>query len=88
VLELHANMDLYRIIGELKRERDRIHRIIQSLEGVKSSGRPASKSGGRRRGRKSMDAAARAEVSARMKRYWEERRAQKEAAVELPTAAD
>ena len=81
-------MDLYRIIRELKQERDRIHRIIQSLEGVKPSGKPVLNRGGTRRGRKSMDAAARAEVSARMKRYWEERRARKQAAIEQPTAAD
>jgi hypothetical protein len=77
-------MDLYRIIGELKQERDRIHRIIQSLEGAGASGKSVARKGGRRRGRKSMDAAARAEVSARMKRYWAERRAQKQAGVELP----
>jgi hypothetical protein len=81
-------MDLYRIIGELKQERDRIHRIIQSLEGAGASGKTVARKGGRRRGRKSMDAAARAEVSARMKRYWAERRVQKQAGVELPTAAD
>ena len=72
-------MDLYRIIRDLVNERDRIQRIIESLEEGKSSGsraRPA----GKRRGRKSMDRAARAEVSERMKRYWKQRRAEQEQA--------
>jgi hypothetical protein len=73
-------MDLYRIIRELMHERDRLQRIIESLEQVspfgKLTGRPETK----RRGRKSMDHAARAEVSERMKRYWKQRRAEKEGA--------
>ena len=71
-------MDLYRIIRELVHERDRIQRIIESLEAVKTPGKAARKPGGKRRGRKSMDNAARAEVSERMKRYWKQRRIEKE----------
>jgi hypothetical protein len=72
-------MDLYRIIRELVQERDRLQRIIESLEQVKPFGKPPVRPEGKRRGRKSMDSAARAEVSERMKRYWKQRRGEKEA---------
>jgi hypothetical protein len=68
-------MDLYRIIRELVEERDRLQRIINSLEGMNSAVHPQAPSTGKRRGRKSMDSAAREEVSERMKRYWARRRA-------------
>jgi hypothetical protein len=68
-------MDLYRIIRELVEERDRLQRIINSLEGMNSAGHSQTPSKGKRRGRKSMDTAAREEVSERMKRYWARRRA-------------
>ncbi len=68
-------MDLYRIIRELVEERDRLQRIINSLEGMNSAAHPQAPSTGKRRGRKSMDSAAREEVSERMKRYWARRRA-------------
>jgi hypothetical protein len=68
-------MDLYRIIRELVQERDRLQRIIESLEGMNSAPRSQAPSTGKRRGRKSMDPAARQEVSERMKRYWARRRA-------------
>ena len=66
-------MDLYRIINELIAERDRLARIIQSLEAMEAAGPPA-KHPPRKRGRKFMDSAARREVSERMKRYWAEKR--------------
>ena len=65
--------DLYRIIRELVDERDKLDRIITSLEQMILSGEtsaPVLK----RRGRKSMDSAARKQVSERMKRYWAKRR--------------
>ena len=65
-------MDIYRIIGDLVEERNRLERIIQSLEsalGNDQAIRPKS-----RRGRKSMDGPARREVSERMKKYWARRR--------------
>jgi hypothetical protein len=70
-------MDLYRIIRELVLERDRLQKIIESLEEMKPD-RPSGIriEGVKRRGRKSMDRAAREQVSERMKRYWAERRAQ------------
>ncbi len=82
-------MDLYRIIRELMLERERLQKIIDSLEEVKHDGRGEIRAGGvKRRGRKSMDRAARAEVSERMKRYWAERKAQRSGASDSkgPTA--
>lgn len=71
-------MDLYRIIRELVQERDRLQKIIDSLEEMKHNRPPGIRiEGVKRRGRKSMDPAAREQVSARMKRYWAERRAQR-----------
>jgi hypothetical protein len=68
-------MDLYRIIFELVQERNRVQRIIESLENMSSGAEAPARSRGKRRGRKSMDEKAREEVSARMKRYWASRRA-------------
>jgi hypothetical protein len=68
-------MDVYRIIRELVQERDRLQRIIESLEEMRPNGRAQVRSEGKRRGRKSMDHAAREEVSERMKRYWAQRKA-------------
>jgi hypothetical protein len=70
-------MDLYRIISELVQERNRLQQIIQSLEGMTPSGKDPVRPAGKRRGRKSMDGSARAEVSARMKLYWAKRRKEK-----------
>jgi hypothetical protein len=67
-------MDLYRIIFELVQERNRIQRIIESLETASRGKQPSVPR--KRRGRKTMDRAARAEVSERMKRYWAKRRAE------------
>jgi hypothetical protein len=69
-------MDLYRIIRELVLERDRLQRIIDSLEEMKPNAKPA-RAEGKRRGRKFMDPAAREEVSERMKRYWAQRKAER-----------
>jgi hypothetical protein len=70
-------MDLYQIIDELVRERNRVQNIIESLEGMNSAGSVSVRGTGKRRGRKSMDHAAREEVSARMKRYWAKRNAER-----------
>ena len=71
-------MDLYRIIRDLVQERDRLQRIIESLEATDHADKALARPKGKRRGRKSMDPTARVEVSERMKRYWEQRRAQAE----------
>ena len=74
------NMDLYRIIRELVLERDRLQRIIDSLEEMKhDSPLPEQRERVKRRGRKSMDRAAREEVSRRMKKYWAQRKAERAA---------
>ena len=65
-------MDLYKLIGELVAERDRIARIIESLE--EASGAIHTAAAKKRRGRKSMDAQARRDVSERMRIYWAKRR--------------
>jgi hypothetical protein len=65
-------MDLDSIIHELLKERDRLDRIIRALEGHGFS--HAAEGSKSRRGRKSMDAMAREQVSARMKQYWAKKR--------------
>jgi hypothetical protein len=69
-------MDLYKAIQDLYAEKEKLERVIASLEGLqRSSGvlsslpKPA-----KRRGRKSMSVEERQEVSERMKKYWESRR--------------
>jgi hypothetical protein len=69
-------MELYRIIRELMQERNRLQRIIDSLEQMNPASMTQVRPQGKRRGRKSMDRAARDEVSERMKRYWAQRRAE------------
>lgn len=81
-------MDLYKIIRELVQERDRLERLIQSLEEVSSTSRIVARPPGKRRGRKSMDSGARAEVSQRMKKYWAQRRAQAAKAAREDAARD
>jgi hypothetical protein len=68
-------MDLYRIIDELVEERNRLQRIIESLEAVDSVAAAPPQPRQTGRGRRSMDHAARKEVSERMKVYWAKRRA-------------
>jgi hypothetical protein len=75
-------MDLDWIIGELHEERKRLDRLIQAIEddpGARRQGRraPAAPAKKNRRGRKSMDGAARKEVSERMKQYWARKREEK-----------
>jgi hypothetical protein len=70
-------MDIIKALRELHAERKRLNILIASLEAQVASGRKrdvAKRPG--RRGRKSMSAAERREVSKRMTLYWEARRAQ------------
>lgn len=71
-------MDIHQIIRELNDERRHLERIIESLEMVVRTGGGSTKPPSRR-GRKSMDAVGRQEVSARMKRYWARRREERAA---------
>jgi hypothetical protein len=69
-------MDLYKAIQDLYAEKEKLERVIASLEELqRTSGElPEVPKPGKRRGRKSMNPKERQEVSERMKRYWESRR--------------
>ena len=70
-------MDLYKAIQDLYAEKEKLERVIASLEELQRTaeeGVAAPAKSGRRRGRKSMSNAERVEVSERMKKYWEQRR--------------
>jgi len=69
-------MDLYKAIQELYGEKERLERVIASLEELQRTAgvTPAPPSGLKRRGRKSMPAGEREKVSERMKAYWAARR--------------
>jgi hypothetical protein len=80
-------MDLIRIIEELRRERERVHAMIEALERRGSAGENPLR---RRRGRKPMNGAERQEVSRRMKLYWEKRKQTQSGILEAnsPTVGD
>jgi hypothetical protein len=71
-------MDLYKAIQDLYAEKEKLERVIASLEELQRTSveLPQLPKGLRRRGRKSMTAKERQEVSERMKKYWESRRRQ------------
>jgi hypothetical protein len=73
-----GRLDLIRIIYDLRQERDKLITIISSLEQLQGSAPSFPQHQAARRGRRSMDAAGRLEVSRRMKQYWENRRKQGE----------
>jgi hypothetical protein len=73
-------MDLYKAIEDLYAEKEKLERVIASLEDLQRAaggGIPPMPKSGKRRGRKSMNADERLEVSARMKKYWASRREHK-----------
>jgi hypothetical protein len=72
---LQLKMDIVKALRELHNEKKRLDATIASLEARLKAGRTGS-AAKRRRGRKSMSAAERLEVSKRMTLYWEARRAQ------------
>jgi hypothetical protein len=67
-------MDLYAVIRELRNEKQRLDRIIRELESMEGGAVLALMHRAKRRGRKSMSAEERREVSQRMKKYWASRR--------------
>jgi hypothetical protein len=71
-------MDLYKAIQDLYAEKAKLERVIASLEELQRAAGggipPAPNSSSKRRGRKSMGAEERQEVSERMKKYWAGRR--------------
>jgi hypothetical protein len=72
-------MDLYKAIRDLYAEKERLERVIASLEELqRAANDPAAAAPERkRRGRKSMDPEERQQVSERMKKYWAGRRDKK-----------
>ena len=73
-------MDLYKVIQDLYAEKEKLERVIASLEELQHSGGalPTEHKAAGRRGRKSMSSGERKEVSERMKKYWETRRQRKD----------
>jgi hypothetical protein len=69
-------MDLSKAIQELRQEKERLERVIASLEELQRNAVaiPALTERVKRRGRKFMDPQERQEVSQRMKKYWAARR--------------
>jgi len=69
-------MDLYKAIQDLYAEKEKLERVIASLEELQrtAGSLPLPSTGGKRRGRKSMSTKEREEVSERMKKYWAGRR--------------
>ncbi len=69
-------MDLYKAIQELYAEKERLERVIASLEELQrtSAQVPGVPLAAKRRGRKSMSEAERKIVSERMKQYWSSRK--------------
>jgi hypothetical protein len=65
-------MDVFRAINDLFEEKKRIDRMIAALEAKQKSHNGSSLR--KRRGRTSMSAEERRQVSERMRKYWEDRR--------------
>ena len=80
-------MNIHQAIKELLAEKERLDRAIAHLEGMQKQ-RGDGDAPQKRRGRKTMDAQARREVSERMKRYWEARRRNGRPNSETPPAAE
>ena len=73
-------MDLQKTIQDLYAEKEKLERVIASLEELQRAADASSHVMGRskRRGRKSMGSEERQEVSERMKKYWAGRRSSKQ----------
>jgi len=70
-------MDLFKLIQDLNAEKERLERVIASLQDLQRPAGldiPPEPDSGKRRGRRSMGSEERQEVSARMKKYWASRR--------------
>jgi hypothetical protein len=71
-----AEPHLLRALKELYAQKEKLERVIASLEELRlpGSGTPSQPAATKRRGRKMMGLEERQEVSKRMKRYWASRR--------------
>jgi len=71
-------MDLYKAIQDLYAEKEKLERVIASLEELQRTAGTTLPvllaKPGKRRGRKSMSSEERQEVSERMRKYWAGRR--------------
>jgi hypothetical protein len=67
-------MDLRQALEQLYAEKKRIENVIASLEALLRNGEEPGPVQPSRRGRKSMSAEERRQVSERMKKYWADRR--------------
>jgi hypothetical protein len=74
-------MDLRKTIQDLYAEKEKLERVIASLEELQraAEANPLVPGRSRRRGRKSMGAQERKDVSERMKKYWATRRGKSQA---------
>jgi hypothetical protein len=81
-------MNLGKAIQELCAEKERLERVIASLEELQRGDVvvPVLAQAPKRRGRKSMNPQERQEVSGRMKKYWDARRKQQQAQPKHPAA--
>jgi hypothetical protein len=75
-------MNINKAIKDLLTEKERLDRAIAHLEGMQRQRATTDGAPPKRRGRRTMDAKARREVSERMRRYWAMRR--KESGAEKP----
>jgi hypothetical protein len=73
-------MDLYKAIQDLYAEKEKLERVIASLEELQrtAGSLPVLPKPAKRRGRKSMNSSERQEVSERMRKYWASRRQSKQ----------
>jgi hypothetical protein len=70
-------MDLNKLLQDLNAEKEKLERVIASVEELQRFSDlavPPAPGSGERRGRKSMRPEERQEVSERMKKYWASRR--------------
>ena len=81
-------MDLYKAIQDLYAEKEKLERVIASLEELQRTAGtvPPPPKPVKRRGRKSMNSDERQEVSERMRKYWAARRSPKDEESETPKA--
>ena len=82
-------MDLHKTIQDLYAEKEKLERVIASLEELQRAAEANPLMASRkRRGRKSMGAEERQDVSERMKKYWAKRRFSQKQSVDSDSIGD